>query len=60
MPAETNTANHRGRCYNNRRYDNWRHGRHYDRTIRATSSERATMKARTTSLRSAGAVNIDE
>jgi hypothetical protein len=52
------------RCYNNRCsrcYDNRRRGRDYDWTsIRATSSVRTRMKARTTSARSAGTVNIDE
>src|SRR6516164_7989277 len=44
VPAETTAANHRGRRYNSRCYDN----------------VRTTMKARTTSARSAGTVNIDE
>jgi hypothetical protein len=57
MPAETNTANHTGRCYSSRCYDNWRD---YDWPIRATSSVGTTMKAKTTSLPSGGAVNIDE
>ena len=52
------------RCYNNRRtrcYDNRSRGCDYDWTsIRATSSVRTRMKARTTSARSAGTVNIDE
>ena len=69
VPAVTNAANHRGwydnsRCYDNRRrgcYDNRCRGCDYDRTsIRATSSVRTRMKARTTSARSAGTVNIDE
>ena len=72
VPAETNAANHRGwyynnrcsRCYNNRCsrcYDNRCRGCDYDWTsIRATSSVRTRMKARTTSARSAGTVNIDE
>jgi hypothetical protein len=52
------------RCYNNRRtrcYDNRSCGCDYDWTsIRATSSVRTRMKARTTSARSGGTVNIDE
>jgi hypothetical protein len=69
VPAVTNAANHRGwyynsRCYDNRRrgcYDNRRRGCDYDWTsIRATSSVRTRMIARTTSARSAGTVNIDE
>jgi len=61
VPAETTAANHRGRRYNSRCYDNWRRGCDYDWTsIRETSSVRTTMKARTTSARSAGTVNIDE
>ena len=69
VPAVTNAANHRGwydnsRCYDNRRrgcYDNRCRGCDYDRTsIRATSSVRTRMKARTTSARSVGTVNIDE
>ena len=69
VPAVTNAANHRGwydnsRCYDNRHrgcYDSRCRGCDYDRTsIRATSSVRTRMKARTTSARSAGTVNIDE
>jgi len=61
VPAETTAANHRGRRYNSRCYDNWRRGCDYDWTsIRETSSVRTTMKARTTSARSAGTVNVDE
>ena len=72
MPAVTNAANHRGwyynsrcsRCYNSRRsrcYDNRRRGSDYDWTsIRETPSVRTRMKARTTSARSAGTVNIDK
>ena len=56
--------NRRRGCYDNRRrgcYDNRCRGCDYDRTsIRATSSVRTRMKARTTSARSAGTVNIDE
>ena len=56
--------NGRRGCYDNRRrgcYDNRRRGCDYDWTsIRATSSVRTRMKARTTSARSAGIVNIDE
>jgi hypothetical protein len=69
VPAVTNAANHWGwyynsRCYNNRCsrcYDNRSRGCDYDWTsIRATSSVRTRMKARTTSARSGGTVNIDE
>jgi hypothetical protein len=64
VPAVTTAANHRGRCYDSRCsrcYDNWRRGCDYDWTsIRETSSVRTTMKARTTSARSTGTVNIDE
>jgi hypothetical protein len=52
------------RCYNNWRtrcYDNRSRGCDYDWTsIRAASSVRTRMKARTTSARSGGTVNIDE
>src|SRR5262249_25709923 len=61
VPAETNAANHRGsRDYDSRWHDNWCRGCDYDWTIRATSSQRTTMKAETTSLRSTSTVNIDE
>ena len=64
MPPVTNAANHRGWYYNNRCsrcYDKRRGGRDYDWTsIRETSSVRTRMKARTTSTRSAGTINIDE
>jgi hypothetical protein len=49
------------RCYDSRSHDNWRRGNDYDWTsIRETSSVRTTMKARTTSTRSACTVNIDD
>ena len=52
------------RCYNSGRtrcYDNRCRGSDYDWTsIRETSSVRTRMKARTTSARSAGTVNIDK
>jgi hypothetical protein len=74
VPAVTTATNHWGwyynsrcynsRCYNNRRtrcYDNRSCGCDYDWTsIRATSSVRTRMKARTTSARSGGTVNIDQ
>jgi len=63
VPAETSTANHRGR-YNNRYswcYDNRCRGDDYDRTsIREAPPVRARMEATTTSARSAGTVNIGE
>jgi hypothetical protein len=63
VPAETGATYHRGRAYDSRRYD----GRCYDNprcdddwaSIRATSSIRTTVKAGTTSARSAGTVNTD-
>jgi hypothetical protein len=63
-PCSRRYNNRCSRCYNNRCtrcYDNRRRGCDYDWTsIRATSSVRTRMKARTTSARSAGTVNIDE
>jgi hypothetical protein len=63
VPAVTGATHHRARGYNSRRYDN----RCYDgprcdddwTSIRATSSVRTTVKAGTTSARSAGTVNTD-
>ena len=59
VPAVTNAANHRGRGYNSRRYDNRRRC-DYDWAVRATMSIRTTVKAGTTSALSAGTVNTDE
>ena len=65
VPAISNAANHRGRCYDGWCYDSWcynNRGRRcdYDWPVRATMSIRTTVKAGTTSALSTGTVNTDD
>ena len=55
VPAISNAANHRGRCYNNRGLR-----RDYDWPVRAAMSIRTTVKAGTTSALSTGTMDGDE
>jgi len=60
VPAISNAADHRGRCYDSRSYDNRGRWCDYDWPVRATMSIRTTVKAGTTSALGTGAVDGDE
>jgi hypothetical protein len=64
VPAVANAANHRGWRYNSRYYDgrcyDSRPRCNYDWPVRTTMSIGATVKAGTTSTRSARTINTDK